>query len=151
MTMRILSLALFAAFFALPQAFACPDLSGEYRCPDPRGGKVQVSIEQNDNEFLLRGLEPIDHIIANDQWQNIANGDMYKNAKYKATCMVGHLQASIRGDVYQSGFYAGQAKVEMQLEKLKDGSLKRKIKGMLQGPFFSTPISDEGVCVAVKL
>jgi hypothetical protein len=60
------------------------------------------------------------------------------------------ISASILGDVYQSSFYTGKASVQVTLEKLANGNLKRQAKGTIQGPFISIPVNDQAICNFVK-
>lgn len=145
-------LVVFVLLTAMPlvRALACPQMEGEYSCPDPRGGVTRVEIDQNGNEFTLHGLDPLDHLVADGQWQRVQDSNYYRNARYLAKCQDQRILANVQGDVYQGSFYTGKANIQVSLEKLANGDMKRAVKGTIQGPFMQIPVSDQGTCRFVK-
>ncbi len=127
--------------------YACPVMSGKYSCPDPRGGNREVIIEQDGQQFFIQGLDPFSNLIADGLWHDVTDSSQYQNARYKATCLQEKVIASVRGDLFQNSLYLGKANVEITLEKLSGGNLKRKIHGKIQGPFMQIPVSDEATCL----
>ena len=146
----LLVLTLSLGFISFTHA-SCPNLEGKYRCSDPFGGTVNVSISQMENEFFLEGTQPLNRIIADNRQHMVTNSSYYKNAKYKAYCKNNVLYAKGEGEVYQGGFYLGKAYFNLELKKSSNNNLKRKIYGHIQGTFLRTPININDLCYNKRL
>lgn len=125
---------------------SCPQLSGTYRCQDPLGSVKTVTVTQEGNHFQLKGLAPLEELVADGENYNVANSSYYRNANYVASCHGHYIQAKVRGDVYQNGFYLGNANVNVKLSKDLRQNLVSEVKGSLRGPIFQTPISEKLTC-----
>lgn len=140
-------LAAIALLFSV-QAFACPNLTGSFKCTYGDGSTENVTITQSEvngvTVYNYNGSE----MPADNQTYQIPDSEDLKEGTWRAWCDDDStLKAELIGKYYNQGSYFGD--LNMRMDFSIDGtSLKQVTNGNLKNTGGDYPINDEMTCVA---
>ncbi|MGE4133701.1 MAG: hypothetical protein AB7F86_18840 [Bdellovibrionales bacterium] len=138
------ALVLIAAFSL--QAWACPDLTGNFTCTYQNGSSEIISISQAEKAgvtvYNYNGSEiPADNVV-----YNLPDDETLKESTFRAWCEGASLKGNIVGKYYNQGSYFGDLDMVLDLS-LAGSDLHSVTTGTLKSASGDYPLDGEVTCV----
>lgn len=130
------------------QAFACPDLTGNYSCVYQDGTKEVVSITQEQKNGVTTFLYNGSAIVADNQAYPMADDQNLREATFRAWCDSADptlLQTQLLGKYYTNGAYYGDLTMNMNFS-MAGSDLKQTNTGTLKNAGGEYPLNSELTC-----
>jgi hypothetical protein len=97
------------------QAFACPELTGNFTCQDERGQPQAVQITQADKNgstvYMYNGSE----ILTDNHVYPIPDDDTLKQGTFRGWCDADKVMGQVLGQYYSNGLLYGDLTLNMEL------------------------------------
>lgn len=140
------SLAALVLLFSA-QAFACPELTGNYTCTYQDGSNEQISITQGVQNGVTVYNYNNSAMPADNKVYPMPEEQTLKNATIRAWCEGEVLKANLLGEYYNEGSKFGD--LDMTLDITKSGSdLKQLSNGTLKNKDGEYALNGEVVCTS---
>jgi len=129
------------------QAYACPNLTGEFTCKSQDGTEViKISQEVRDGVtvFNYNGSE----ILANNEAMPFPDDDSIREGTFRTWCEEANADlvfSQLLGKYYDHGRYFGDLELNLTLS-LTENNLKQVTKGTLKSGTRVYPIESETIC-----
>jgi hypothetical protein len=139
-------LALLAFVFSA-NAFACPQLAGNFVCTYQDGTSENVAITQSNKAGVEVYVYNGNEIPADKTTYDIPDDDTLKMGKFVAWCDDDvTLKTNIKGQYYNQGSYVGDVDLNTDFSMAGDGGLTLASSGKLTTPNGDYPINDSVTC-----
>lgn len=133
------------AFIFSAQAFACPNLTGNFKC-DTQQGSQTLSITQDTKGSVTVYTVNGDQIPADNQVRTLPDSDDIRNGTFRAWCDDDTtFKGQILGKYYYQGTYFGDLTANLAFT-MDNGNLKQVTKGSVKGSSGTYPIDQTVVC-----
>ena len=139
------TLAAFALLFSV-QAFACPQLTGNYTCKYQNGQSTALILTQDSKSnvtiYSLNGQQ----LPADNQVQPLPDEDTLKNATIRAWCNDDSaLHTELIGKYYQQGRYFGDLTMDEDLS-MANQNLRQVTTGNVKNSGGTYPVNSDITC-----
>jgi hypothetical protein len=139
------TLTVLALLFSV-QAFACPDLTGNYTCTYSDGSSETVAVSQDTKGEITTYNYNGSTVVADNQTYPVPDDDTIKQATFRAWCASATaLKAELIGKYYDRGTLMGDLTLVLELS-LEGSNLKQVSSGVLKNSAGERPFSNEIVC-----
>lgn len=128
------------------QAFACPDLTGNYECQYPDGSSENVTISQSNKAGVEVYTYNGSQIPADNVTYPMPDSQNIKEGQFRAWCDDNStLKANMIGKYWDGGSYVGDLNLDLFMS-IENGSLKSVTSGSLKTGNAEHPIDSTTTC-----
>lgn len=142
--MRRNHLALSLLLFFASGAYACPNLSGHFNCPDndtDEAVEIKQTIGQQGDILSLNDSE----LVIDDKDHSVTDDPTFRNAVVHISCDEHAVRKRVTGD-----FYDGEQKVgemdSLTEFSLVEGAFIQTVQGTMRNSVGETPLNDKITC-----
>ncbi len=138
------SLTALALLFSI-NAWACPNLAGNYTCTYQDGSSEMVSISQENKNGVITYSYNGSSVPADNIARQIPDDETIKQGTFRAWCEDVVLKAEMLGKYYSNGSLYGDLTLNMSFSKIGN-DLKNVTVGLLKNSGGEYPLNSEVTC-----
>lgn len=127
-------------------AFACPNLSGTFSCPDAQNGPQIVTITQSESNGITTYYQNGEALAADNVVKSIPDEPTFKEGKMRAYCEGDSLKVAVQGKVWDQGQFFGDLDVVSNYSLDASSNLVDKFEGNIKSAQGDYPIGDLTTC-----
>ena len=128
-------------------AFACPNLSGVYTCPDQQNGPQTVEITQTEENGITTYFQNGESLVSDNLVKPIPESADFKEGTMQAFCEGDALKVAVKGKVWDQGQFFGDLDVVSNYSLDADKNLVDTFDGSVKSAQGNYPINDLTTCV----